>query len=148
MCLPNKKHYSLLVSSRTKILLPSQPFLANLIQAMAQALSTLLGLRTREALHADLPSVSRVSLAWVVILSVQLSYCFMLPIRTDHSPSRNYSLYIYKHSLPCYPLNSPFTQKLIQMQALLCRTSGTITRNASVTRLPCRQNPLPGQSAC
>ena len=79
----------------------------------------------------------------------QSSYCFVLPIRTDHSASRSHSLHIHKLSFLCYPLNSPFPQKLIRTQTLcaelgIVRTSGTISRNPSVTRLPRRQDPLPG----
>ena len=38
---------------------------------------------------------------------------FHATIRTDHSPSHSHSLHIHKHSLPWYPLNSSFPQKLI-----------------------------------
>jgi hypothetical protein len=42
--------------------------------------------------------------------SVPSSYCLVLPIPTDHSPSCKPSPHVHKLSLQCYPLNSPFPQ--------------------------------------
>jgi hypothetical protein len=41
----------------------------------------------------------------------------LLSLPTDHSSIRKPSLLIHKLSLLCYPLNSPFPQKLIRTQA-------------------------------
>jgi hypothetical protein len=62
------------------------------------------------------------------------TYCLILPIPTGHSSSCKPSLLIHKLSLLCCPLNSPFPQKLTQMQASVTSQSLALRMNQDVMK--------------